>query len=65
VTLLVAILLFAAFTSGPHTDTRGPCIGGPKIGVPAKPLGDGRYRVECVISGSEIARFDDGPTPSP
>lgn len=63
--LLVGITVFASLASGFRTDTRGPCIGGPKIGVPAEPLGDGRYRVECAISGSEIVRFDEEPTPAP
>ncbi len=62
---LVGVMVFASIASGPHRNTRGPCIGGPALGVPAEPLGDGRYRQPCAISGSEIIRFDEEWTPSP
>ena len=63
--LLVGVLLFASLAPGFHRDTSGPCIGGPALGVPAEPLGDGRYRQPCAISGSQIIRFDEEWTPSP
>jgi hypothetical protein len=59
---VVALVLVASIQ--PHRDTTGPCVGGPAIGVAGTPLGDGRFRIPCEISGSTVMRFPDG-TPGP
>jgi hypothetical protein len=55
--VILAVALFASIASGTSTDTSGPCVGGPQMGASGEPLGDGRYRFPCEISGSTIVRL--------
>jgi hypothetical protein len=60
VEVLLAIVVFASVLSSvPGRDTSGPCVGGPKIGATGEPLGHGRYRFQCAISGSDVVVFPD------
>lgn len=55
--VLIGFALLASLGSGSTTDTHGPCVGGPQMGAAGEPLGDGRYRFPCEISGSTVVRL--------
>jgi hypothetical protein len=58
--LLIGIAIFASVASGFHAKaatTSGPCVGGPVIGAAGEPIGGGRYRFPCAISGSSVVRL--------
>jgi hypothetical protein len=60
---LLAIVLFASVLSSfPHRDPSGPCVGGPVLGATGTPLGNGRYRFPCAISGSVVQVFPEDAT---
>jgi hypothetical protein len=62
VAMVIAIAIFASFASTVSSlrpDANGACVGGPEIGAPAQPIGDGKYRVPCAGGGSTVVFFGD------
>ena len=50
--VLLAVVLFAAATSGTAEDTSGPCQGGPAMGVAGEQRDDGTTVFPCEFGGS-------------